>query len=81
MAFFLLNRDLAKPRQVEIVWEGLSPRPGEAIVLTGSDLKASNSFETPARVTPQKVEKPSTTPAHSSLELPPRSYTVVQWTA
>jgi alpha-N-arabinofuranosidase len=81
MAFFLLNRDLAKPRQVEIVWEGLSPRPGEAIVLTGSDLKASNSFETPARVTPQKVEKPSTTPGHSSLELPPRSYTVVQWTA
>jgi len=81
MAFFLLNRDLAKPRQVEIVWEGLSPRPGEAIVLTGSDLKASNSFETPARVTPQKGEKPSTTPAHSSLELPPRSYTVVRWTA
>ena len=81
MALFLLNRDLAKPRQVEIVWEGSSPRAGEAIVLTGSDLKASNTFEAPARVTPQKGEKPSNTGGRSSLELPPRSYTVVQWTA
>ena len=81
MALFLLNRDLAKPRQVEIVWEGSSPRAGEAIILTGSDLKASNTFEAPARVTPQKGEKPSNTGGRSSLELPPRSYTVVQWTA
>jgi alpha-N-arabinofuranosidase len=81
MALFLLNRDLAKPRQVEIVWEGSSPRAGEAIVLTGSDLKASNTFEAPARVTPQKGEKPSNIGGRSSLELPPRSYTVVQWTA
>jgi alpha-N-arabinofuranosidase len=81
MALFLLNRDLTKPRQVEIVWEGSSPRAGEAIVLTGSDLKASNTFEAPARVTPQKGEKPSNTGGRSSLELPPRSYTVVQWTA
>ena len=81
MALFLLNRDLAKPRQVEIVWEGSSPRAGEAFVLTGSDLKASNTFEAPARVTPQKGEKPSNTGGRSSLELPPRSYTVMQWTA
>lgn len=81
MAIFLLNRDLAKPRQVEIVWEGSSPRAGEAIVLTGSDLKASNTFEAPSRVTPQKGEKPSNSGGRSTLELPPRSYTVVQWTA
>jgi len=81
MALFLLNRDLTKPRQVEIVWEGSSPRAGEANVLTGSDLKASNTFEAPGRVTPQKGEKPSNTGGRSSLELPPRSYTVVQWTA
>ncbi len=80
MALFLLNRDLTKPRQVEIVWEGSSPRAGEAIVLTGSDLKASNTFEAPARVAPQKGEKPSNTGGRSSLELPPRSYTVMQWT-
>ena len=81
VALFLLNRDLAKPRQVEIVWEGSSPRSGEVIVLTGSDLKASNTFEAPARVTPQKGEKLSNTGGRSTLELPPRSYTVVQWTA
>jgi alpha-N-arabinofuranosidase len=81
MALFLMNRDLTKPRQVEIVWEGSSPRAGEAIVLTGSDLKASNTFEAPGRVTPQKGEKPSNSSGRSSLELPPRSYTVVQWTS
>jgi alpha-N-arabinofuranosidase len=81
MALFLLNRDLTKPRQVEIVWEGSSPRAGDAIVLTGSDLKASNTFEAPGRVTAQKGEKPSNTGGRSSLELPPRSYTVMQWTA
>lgn len=79
IALFLLNRDLAKPRQVEIVWEGLSPRAGDAVVLTGTDLKATNTFDAPARVTPQKAEKPSTSGSRTTVELPPRSYTVVQW--
>jgi alpha-L-arabinofuranosidase len=81
IALFLLNRDLAKPHQVEIVWEGSSPRAGDAVVLTGNDLKATNTFETPARVTPQKAEKPSSTGSRTTFELPPRSYTVVQWSA
>jgi len=79
IALFLLNRDLAKPHQVEIVWEGSSPRAGDARVLTGSDLKATNTFEAPSRVVPQKAEKASGTPSRSSFELPPRSYTVVEW--
>jgi alpha-N-arabinofuranosidase len=79
IALFLLNRDLAKPHQVEIVWEGTSPRAGDAVVLTGSDLKATNTFDAPSRVVPQKAEKPSSTPGRSILELPPRSYTVVEW--
>ncbi|HEY2548483.1 MAG TPA: alpha-N-arabinofuranosidase, partial [Candidatus Acidoferrum sp.] len=53
-ALFLLNRDLAKPHTVEIVWEGPAPRAADGIVLTGSDLKASNTFEAPTRVVPQK---------------------------
>jgi len=81
IALFLLNRDLAKPHQVEIVWEGSSPRAGDAVVLTGSDLKAANTFDAPARVAPQKAEKPSTVGGRTTLELPPRSYTVVQWSA
>src|SRR3984893_15668190 len=32
IALFLLNRDLAKPHEVEIVWEGSSPRAGDAVV-------------------------------------------------
>ncbi|HJX97080.1 MAG TPA: alpha-N-arabinofuranosidase [Candidatus Acidoferrum sp.] len=81
IALFLLNRDLAKPHQVEIVWEGSSPRAGDAVVLTGSDLKVANTFDAPARVAPQKAEKPSTAGGRTTLELPPRSYTVVQWSA
>ena len=80
-AFFLLNRDLAKPHSVEIVWEGSAPRATDAVMLTGSDLKASNTFEAPSRVVPEKAEKPSSTGAHTTVELPPRSYTVVQWSA
>ncbi len=80
VTLFLLNRDLVKPRHVEIVWEGSSPRAGDTFVLTGSDLKASNTFEAPTRVTPQRGEKPSSAGGHPGLELPPRSYTVVQWT-
>jgi alpha-L-arabinofuranosidase len=81
LALFLLNRDLAKAHTVEIVWEGLAPRATDAILLTGSDLKASNSFEAPSRVVPQKAEKPSGSGARTTFDLPPRSYTVVQWTA
>ena len=80
LALFLLNRDLAKPHTVEIVWEGVAPHATDAIVLTGSDLKASNTFEAPSRVVPQKAEKPSGSGARITFELPPRSYTVVQWT-
>jgi alpha-N-arabinofuranosidase len=78
-AVFLLNRDLAKPHEVEIVWEGSSPRAGDAVVLTGSDLKATNTFEAPTKVTPQKAEKPLGTGGRATFQLPPRSYSAVQW--
>jgi alpha-L-arabinofuranosidase len=81
IALFLLNRDLAKPHAVEIVWEGFSPRTADVVVLTGNDLKAINTFENPTQVAPQKAEKPSTAGGRTTLELPPRSYTVVQWSS
>jgi alpha-L-arabinofuranosidase len=80
-ALFLLNRDLENARTVEVLWEGSSPKAGDVSVLTGSDLKASNSFEAPTKVAPQKGDKPRATADHTTLELPPRSYTVVQWSA
>lgn len=79
LSLFLLNRDLAKSHGVQIMWEGSAPHPGESLVLTGSDLKATNTFESPTRVAPQKGEQPLVAAGHTTLELPPRSYTVIQW--
>jgi alpha-L-arabinofuranosidase len=44
--------------------------------LTGSDLKAFNTFEQPRNLTPQRLEPPAVG-ARMTFKLPPRSYTVV----
>ena len=76
---FVLNRDLAKSRQVEIQWEDHAPtRVLDSLILTGDDLKAFNSFEAPQRVKPQSFEKP-TVGTQTRFEVPPRSYSVIQW--
>jgi alpha-N-arabinofuranosidase len=81
-ALFVLNRDLSKARQVEVVWED---RPGTRVitsqVLTGDDLKAVNGFDAPERVKPQAFEKPATSNGRTKFEVPPRSYTMIQWQA
>jgi alpha-N-arabinofuranosidase len=81
-SLFILNRDLSKAREVEIVWED---NPGTRVlaswVLTGNDLKAVNSFEAPQRVQPQTLDKPSTNAGRTKFEVPARSYTVLQWTS
>jgi len=80
ISVFLLNRDLSKPRQVEIVWEDNAPtRVLNSFVLTGTDLKAVNSFDVPQRVQPQPLEKPVSAGGRTRFELPARSYTVLQW--
>jgi alpha-N-arabinofuranosidase len=80
LAMFVLNRDLAQPHDVEVVWEDRAPAQVlEAQVLTGNDLKASNSFAAPKRVAPQVFTKPSTTAGRTRFQVPPRSYTVIQW--
>jgi alpha-N-arabinofuranosidase len=72
----ILNRDLAKARQLEMVWrEGAPARVGECQVLTGSDLKAYNSFDEPKRVVPQPLELPRAG-ARMTFQLPANSYTV-----
>jgi alpha-N-arabinofuranosidase len=80
ICLFVLNRDLAKPHEVEVVWEDAAPaRLLQATTLTGSDLKAVNSFESPRQVLPQELEKPVSTAGRTKFEVPPRSYTVIQW--
>ena len=75
---FLFNRDLARPRDVEIVWEDAAPsRALESLTLTGSDLKAANGFAAPERVVPQPFDKPQTADNRTRLQLPARSYSVL----
>jgi alpha-N-arabinofuranosidase len=79
---FLLNRDLSKPHEVEVNWEGAGGgRLLASSVLTGDDLKAINSFDAPQRVAPKEADKPSTAGGHMRIELPPRSYSMYQWGA
>jgi len=79
---FILNRDLTKSHTVEINWQDRAP--GKVLVaniLTGNDLKAGNSFEAPTKVAPQAFDKPTTSGGKTKFEVPPRSYTVIQWSA
>jgi alpha-L-arabinofuranosidase len=80
VSLFILNRDLARSHEVEVVWQDAAPaRLLTSAVLTGSDLKAFNSFDSPQRVVPQEFGKPSTAGGHTKFEVPARSYTVLQW--
>jgi alpha-L-arabinofuranosidase len=80
VSLFILNRDLAKAHQVELMWEDKSPSSvASSWVITGDDLKAVNSFATPKRVAPQAFAKPSSSGSRTTFEVPARSYTVIQW--
>jgi alpha-N-arabinofuranosidase len=80
VSLFVLNRDLAKQREVEVVWEDSAPsRTVDAWTLTGSDLKATNTFDAPHRVIQQQFTKPSSASGKSKFEVPAGSYTVIQW--
>jgi alpha-N-arabinofuranosidase len=80
MTLFVLNRDLSKARQVEVVWEDApKTRISVSQVLTGNDLKAVNGFDAPERVKPQAFDKPATSNGRTRFEVPARSYTVIQW--
>jgi alpha-N-arabinofuranosidase len=80
VCLFILNRDLTKAHEVDLVWEDAPPaRVLTSTVLTGNDLKASNSFDAPKRVVPQELGKPVTSGGHTKFEVPARSYTALQW--
>ncbi len=80
IALFILNRDLQKAHDVEVVWEDQAPtRVLTTSLLTGDDLKAVNSFQSPQKVVPQSFAKPTTTNGRTKFEVPARSYTMLQW--
>ena len=79
-ALFILNRDLQNAKQFEIEWEANSPGALQnAWVMTGDDLKAVNGFDSPERVKPRAADKPSTSGGRTRVEVPAKSYTVLQW--
>ncbi len=80
LSLFVLNRDLSKAHDVEVVWEDAAPaRVISAFILTGDDLKASNTFAAPRRVVPQSFSAPASSQGRTRFEVPAHSYTVVQW--
>ena len=82
VSLFVLNRDLAKPQQLEVNWEARAANKlNTSLVLTGADLKAVNDFGAPNRVVPKDADKPVTSGGRTTIELPPRSYSVYQWQA
>src|SRR5205807_2347284 len=83
IAVFVLNRDLSQAREVELFWEDRSPgNVSAAAVLTGTDLKAINTFDNPKAVVEQPAAaKPVTSSGRTRFEVPPRSYTVFQFGA
>jgi alpha-N-arabinofuranosidase len=73
----ILNRDLERAQDLEINWHDLTPTRVMAFqTITGSDLKAINTFADPMRVVPQTLENPKAG-SRMSLQLPPKSYSVL----
>jgi alpha-N-arabinofuranosidase len=80
ISLFILNRDLSKAHDVEVVWEDAAPtKVVTASLLTGNDLKASNSFAAPRKVAPQSFQAPAASGGRTKFQVPERSYTVIQW--
>jgi len=74
---FVLNRDLHNEREMEIVWRDVTPTGVTAFdTITGTDLKALNTFADPKKVVPQTLDKPKTG-STMTVKLPARSYSVL----
>lgn len=76
VCLLMLNRDLSSERELRVEWRDLAPsRVLACLTLTGSDLKAANTFAQPTRVAPRPLEPPR--PGSTmTFKLPPGSYSV-----
>jgi alpha-L-arabinofuranosidase len=74
----MLNRDLDGEREIALEWDDVTPvRVLACETITGTDLKAFNTFDAPRRVAPQPLTPPAAG-SRMTFKLPPRSYTVLQ---
>jgi alpha-N-arabinofuranosidase len=77
VSVFALNRDLTNERELALTFEDITPTSVVACeTITGTDLKAFNTFEAPNKVVTQKHEA-GTAGGRMAVKLPARSYTVV----
>jgi alpha-N-arabinofuranosidase len=73
----MLNRDLQSERELTLEWRDQAPsRVLSCETLTGTDLKAANTFTQPKAVVPRPLDAPRPG-ATMTIRLPPRSYSVV----
>jgi alpha-L-arabinofuranosidase len=75
-AVFVLNRDLSNERELALRFEDIVPsKVLAAETVTGTDLKAFNTFASPDKVALAKLD-PAKAGAKMTLKLPARSYSV-----
>jgi len=73
----IMNRDLQNEQELEINWHDLTPTKVLAFeTITGTDLKAGNTFADPKKVVPQTLESPKVG-SKMTVKLPARSYSVL----
>jgi alpha-L-arabinofuranosidase len=78
VAVFALNRDLSNERELALTFEDITPSSVVvAETVTGTDLKAFNTFEEPNKVVTTKLDGVSAG-GRMTVKLPARSYSVIQ---
>ncbi len=78
VCLFMLNRDLESERELAVEFRDPTPKRVLACeTLTGTDLKASNTFAQPGLVVPRALDAPQAG-SKMTFKLPARSYSVVQ---
>ena len=81
IAVFALNRDLSNERELALSFEDVTPSKVLACeTVTGPDLKAFNTFESPNKVVMTKLDA-AKAGAKMTVKLPARSYTVIHMAA
>jgi alpha-N-arabinofuranosidase len=74
----MLNRDLDAEREVSIEWREATPTSVLTCqTVTGSDMKAFNTFDEPNKVAPQTLDAPAAG-SRMTFKLPAGSYSVAQ---
>ena len=77
IAVFALNRDLSSERELALSFDDVAPTKVLASeTITGADLKAFNTFESPNKVVSTKLDA-AKAGRKMSVKLPARSYTVI----